>query len=176
MWDFFSLRFISNYSIRRYLNWAFCSMHYVTLIVNPSPYFSGLEEPPHAPGSFCHPMLPIVSTNPEFWGLSKLPMGGFVYPKGRRKESSNYCWQTFLMKGREALLQGSSGVGFSEVLLQTQTRTTSPGEWAYLGSLGDLLAREILGDFLAAQSSLSSTSLESEQLQLSSMEEIKLFP
>ena len=46
----------------------------------------------------------------------------------------------------------------------------------YLGSLGDLLAREILGDFLAAQSSLSSMSLESEQLQLSIMVEIKLFP
>lgn len=51
-----------------------------------------------------------------------------------------------------------------------------PWERDYLGSLGDLLAREILGDFLAAQSSLSSTSLESEQLQLSSMAEIKLFP
>lgn len=46
----------------------------------------------------------------------------------------------------------------------------------YLGSLGDLLARETLGDFLAAQSSLSSMSLESEQLQLSIMVEIKLFP
>lgn len=46
----------------------------------------------------------------------------------------------------------------------------------YLGSLGDLLARLILGDFLAAQSSLSSISLESEQLQLSITVEIKLFP
>lgn len=46
----------------------------------------------------------------------------------------------------------------------------------YLGSLGDLLARLILGDFFAAQSSLSSISLESEQLQLSITVEIKLFP
>lgn len=46
----------------------------------------------------------------------------------------------------------------------------------YLGSLGDLLARLIFGDFFAAQSSLSSISLESEQLQLSITVEIKLFP
>lgn len=59
---------------------------------------------------------------------------------------------------------------------EAQTRTNTPKKHDYLGSLGDLLAREILGDFLAAQSSLSSMSLESEQLQLSSMAEIKLFP
>lgn len=45
-----------------------------------------------------------------------------------------------------------------------------------LGSLGDLLALEILGDFLPAQSSLSSMSLESEQLQLSITVEINPFP
>lgn len=50
------------------------------------------------------------------------------------------------------------------------------GECDYLGSLGDLLALVILGDFFAAQSSLSSISLESEQLQLSITVEIKLFP
>lgn len=52
----------------------------------------------------------------------------------------------------------------------------TPRRGDYLGSLGDLLAWEILGDFLAAQSSLSSMSLESEQLQLSIMVGIKLFP
>lgn len=45
-----------------------------------------------------------------------------------------------------------------------------------LGSLGDLLPLEIFGDFLPTQSSLSSISLESEQLQLSIMEGMKLFP
>lgn len=59
---------------------------------------------------------------------------------------------------------------------EAQKRKNTPKERDYLGSLGDLLAREILGDFLAAQSSLSSMSLESEQLQLSSMAEIKLLP
>jgi len=47
---------------------------------------------------------------------------------------------------------------------------------AYLGSLGDLLPLEIFGDFLPTQSSLSSMSLESEQLQLSIMEEISVLP
>lgn len=46
----------------------------------------------------------------------------------------------------------------------------------YLGSLGDLLPLEIFGDFFPTQSSLSSMSLESEQLQLSIMEGMKLFP
>lgn len=46
----------------------------------------------------------------------------------------------------------------------------------YLGSLGDLLPRDIFGDFLPTQSSLSSMSLESEQLQLSIMADIKLLP
>ena len=59
---------------------------------------------------------------------------------------------------------------------ETHSREHTPARPGYLGSLGDLLAREILGDFLAAQSSLSSMSLESEQLQLSIMVEIKLFP
>ena len=59
---------------------------------------------------------------------------------------------------------------------ETHSREHTPAGPGYLRSLGDLLAREILGDFLAAQSSLSSMSLESEQLQLSIMVEIKLFP
>lgn len=59
---------------------------------------------------------------------------------------------------------------------QAQKRERAPEDRHHLGSLGDLLAREILGDFLAAQSSLSSMSLESEQLQLSITVEIKLFP
>lgn len=46
----------------------------------------------------------------------------------------------------------------------------------YLGNLGDLLPREIFGDFLPTQSSLSSMSLESEQLQLSIMADIRLLP
>lgn len=46
----------------------------------------------------------------------------------------------------------------------------------YLGSLGDLLPLEIFGDFFPTQSSLSSMSLESEQLQLSIMEGMKLLP
>lgn len=111
-------------------------------------------------------------------------MDGFFYPKEKRKETYNYCWQTLPMKGRDALLQGPfhCRLQWDAVADRTQTspealtRETSPGERAYLGSLGDLLAREILGDFLAAQSSLSSTSLESEQLQLSSMVEISPFP
>lgn len=59
---------------------------------------------------------------------------------------------------------------------EAQKREHTPEDGHHLGSLGDLLAREILGDFLAAQSSLSSMSLESEQLQLSITVEIKLFP
>jgi len=47
---------------------------------------------------------------------------------------------------------------------------------AYLGSLGDLLPLDIFGDFLPTQSSLSSMSLESEQLQLSIMADIRLLP
>lgn len=46
----------------------------------------------------------------------------------------------------------------------------------YLGSLGDLLPLDIFGDFLPTQSSLSSMSLESEQLQLSIMADIRLLP
>ena len=46
--------------------------------------------------------------------------------------------------------------------------------YSHLGSLGDLLPLEIFGDFLPTQSSLSSMSLESEQLQLSIMEEISV--
>lgn len=46
----------------------------------------------------------------------------------------------------------------------------------YLGSLGDLLPLDIFGDFLPTQSSLSSISLESEQLQLSIMADIRLLP
>lgn len=47
---------------------------------------------------------------------------------------------------------------------------------AYLGSLGDLLPLDIFGDFFPTQSSLSSMSLESEQLQLSIMADIRLLP
>lgn len=50
---------------------------------------------------------------------------------------------------------------------------TKPG-FSYLGSLGDLLPLDIFGDFLPTQSSLSSMSLESEQLQLSIMADIRL--
>lgn len=46
----------------------------------------------------------------------------------------------------------------------------------YLGSLGDLLPLDIFGDFLPTQSSLNSMSLESEQLQLSIMADIRLLP
>lgn len=46
----------------------------------------------------------------------------------------------------------------------------------YLGSLGDLLPLDIFGDFLPTQSSLSSISLESEQLQLSIIADIRLLP
>lgn len=46
----------------------------------------------------------------------------------------------------------------------------------YLGSLGDLLPLDIFGDFFPTQSSLSSMSLESEQLQLSIMADIRLLP
>lgn len=48
--------------------------------------------------------------------------------------------------------------------------------YGYLGSLGDLLPLDIFGDFLPIQSSLSSMSLESEQLQLSIMADIRLLP
>lgn len=91
------------------------------------------------------------------------------------------------MKGGDALWSRSPGVGFTEIPLgaqhththtppEAQKRGHAPEDGHHLGSLGDLLAREILGDFLAAQSSLSSMSLESEQLQLSVTAEIKLFP
>lgn len=48
------------------------------------------------------------------------------------------------------------------------------GSMLILGSLGDLLPLDIFGDFLPTQSSLSSMSLESEQLQLSIMADIRL--
>lgn len=50
------------------------------------------------------------------------------------------------------------------------------GSMLILGSLGDLLPLDIFGDFLPTQSSLSSMSLESEQLQLSIMADIRLLP
>ena len=53
---------------------------------------------------------------------------------------------------------------------------TQTGLSCYLGSLGDLLPLDILGDFLPTQSSLSSMSLESEQLQLSIMADMRLLP
>lgn len=48
--------------------------------------------------------------------------------------------------------------------------------FGYRGSLGDLLPLDIFGDFFPTQSSLSSMSLESEQLQLSIMADIRLLP
>lgn len=48
------------------------------------------------------------------------------------------------------------------------------GSMLILGSLGDLLPLDIFGDFFPTQSSLSSMSLESEQLQLSIMADIRL--
>lgn len=109
-----------------------------------------MEEQTSEPGSHSHSVPPTVSTNPEFWRLSKFPMGGFFYPKERRKQSCNYHWQTLPMKGRDALLRGSSGVVFNEIQLQTQQRQPErheqgrralgvrlPWEFRWLASSGD---------------------------------------
>ena len=130
----------------------------------------------------CHP--PSVLTTPgSSAGLADFLLDVFFYPKGKDEGSCDYCGQIFQAKGAAALWLCSSAAGFSGILLQTQQtpsetqkRERTPKDRNYLGSFGDLLAREILGDFLAAQSSLSSMSLESEQLQLSIIVEIKLFP
>ena len=190
IWIFFSLWFISNYSIVGYLIWhSFQCPTYITLTVKPSCFSQTgrANEQARAMATPCRPLL--VQTLRSSEGLANFLGVHFFYPEERRKESCHCHRQTFQMKGTgmpscRALLVSAS-MGFccrydadscSSTDEEEQPWGRGWGWWDYLGSLGDLLAREILGDFLVAQSSLSSTSLESEQLQLSSMAEIKLFP
>lgn len=122
----------------------------------------------------CHRSIETNAINWDSWQIKGLKK------KKKAKKCCNIvenqttscplCMDLWLMRSKSPKSRTKQNILVKHSMLQYTLSSR------YLGSLGDLLPLDIFGDFLPTQSSLSSMSLESEQLQLSIMADIRLLP